>query len=285
MLNSSEETPQSFQLSHFTDIKKIGSGKFGKVFSAVEIKSGVKVALKVVYKDLLDQYDFYSQMKKELEIQYRLSEHPNIVKMHAYFYDKNCIFSVLEYAEEGNLYQKLKRLGKGEGFPEDIARKIIQQLIAALWYCQERNVIHRDIKPENILVIDSRTWHIKLCDFGWSTHTINQSRSTFCGTPDYLAPELVKKTELSYDYKIDNWAAGILAYELLTGASPFAPLTGASSGQGDIYKNIQNVDLCYNKIYETKVSDSAKDFISQILIVDPIKRLDLRQISEHPWLN
>ena len=88
---------------------------------------------------------------------------------------------------------------------------------------QQRNVIHRDIKPENILVIDQNTWHIKLCDFGWSTHSINQSRTTFCGTPDYLAPELAKKGKLSYDDKIDNWAVGILMYELLTGASPFAP--------------------------------------------------------------
>lgn len=104
---------------------------------------------------------------------------------------------------------------------------------------QQRNVIHRDIKPENILVIDSRTWHIKLCDFGWSTHSINQSRTTFCGTPDYLAPELVKKSNLSYDDKIDNWAVGILTYELLTGASPFAPpLNGQAVDQNDIYKNI-----------------------------------------------
>lgn len=88
----------------FADLKRIGSGKFGKVFSAKEKESGKMVALKVVYKKLLDQYNFYGQMRKELEIQYRLSSHPNIVKLYAYFYDSSCVFSVLEYAPEGNLY-------------------------------------------------------------------------------------------------------------------------------------------------------------------------------------
>lgn len=74
---------------------------------------------------------------------------------------------------------------------EKIVRKIIQQMIAALWYLQQRNVMHRDIKPENILIMDSDTWHVKLCDFGWSTHSIGLNRSTICGTPDYIAPELL----------------------------------------------------------------------------------------------
>ena len=100
---------------------------------------------------------------------------------------------------------------------------------------------------------------MKLCDFGWSTHSINQNRTTFCGTPDYLAPELV--CNKPYDDKIDNWAVGILTYELLTGASPFAPISG-SNDQNDIYRNIQNIDLCYNKNYEEIVSSEAKDFIT-----------------------
>ena len=189
---------------------------------------------------MLDQYKFHQQMKKELEIQYRLSMHPNIVKLYAYFHDKASIYSILEYCPEGNLYQHLKR---HKYFDERISRKIIQQVVSALWFMQQRNVIHRDIKPENILVVDTENWHIKMCDFGWSTHTINQARTTFCGTPDYLAPEMVVSSP--YDDKIDNWAVGILSYELLTGASPFAA-TNKECTPNDIYQNIQNVDLCYN---------------------------------------
>lgn len=99
-------------------------------------------------------------------------------------------------------------------------------------------MIHRDIKPENILVINKGdSVEVKLCDFGWSTHSINEDRTTFCGTPDYLAPELVTKTP--YDDKIDNWALGILTYELLTGAAPFQPpKTEGGKKDADIYTNI-----------------------------------------------
>lgn len=170
----------------------------------------------MVYKKLLNEYQFHEQMKKELEIHYRVARHPNIVQLYAYFHDENNVYSLLEFANDGNLYQRLKRL---QYFSEEVTRRIIQQVVAALWYLQERHVIHRDIKPENILITDINTWHVKLCDFGWSTHSIDQNRLTFCGTPDYLAPEIVK--HLPYDDKIDNWAVGILTYELLTGASPF----------------------------------------------------------------
>lgn len=132
-------------------------------------------------------------------------------------------------------------------------------------------MIHRDIKPENILVMNSDNWFVKLCDFGWSTHSINQSRTTFCGTPDYLAPELI--SEKPYDDKIDNWAVGILTYELLTGLSPFSPID--SSDKNDIYRNIKNLDLRSNSFYEEHVNPLAKDFISQILKVNPSQRPSL----------
>ena len=132
---------------------------------------------------------------------------------------------------------------------------------------QERNVIHRDIKPENILIMDLDKMHVKLCDFGWSTHTIDERRMTFCGTVDYVAPELIHSKP--YDDKIDIWAVGILTYELLTGQAPF---TG--NNEHATYSNITNLDLQSNEVFE-KVSDSAKDFISKILVFDPSKRLSL----------
>ena len=88
-------------------------------------------------------------------------------------------------------------------------------MVDALLYLQDRNVIHRDIKPENILIADLEKMQVKLCDFGWSTHTINERRTTFCGTVDYVAPELVYQE--AYDHTIDIWAIGILTFKLLTG--------------------------------------------------------------------
>ena len=138
--------------------------------------------------------------------------HPNVVRLYGYFYDKESIYVVLEYCQYGNLYQKLR---KEKFFDEARARIIIAQVVEALLYLQDRNVIHRDIKPENILIADQEKMHVKLCDFGWSTHTINERRTTFCGTVDYVAPELVYQEP--YDDKIDHWAVGILTFELLTG--------------------------------------------------------------------
>ena len=179
--------------------------------------------------------------KKELEIQWRL-RHPNVIRLYGYFYDEKNIYVVLEYAQHGNLYQRLKR---EKCFVEDKARHIIRQIVHALIYMQDRNVIHRDIKPENILIMDLEKMHVKLCDFGWSTHTIDERRMTFCGTVDYVAPELIYQEP--YDEKIDIWAVGILTYELLTGAAPF---TGTSDNH--TYSNITGLDLVDNPVYRDK---------------------------------
>lgn len=116
--------------------------------------------------------------------------------------------------------------------------------------------------------MDLERMHVKLCDFGWSTHTIDERRMTFCGTTDYVAPELVQKTP--YDEMIDVWAVGILTYELLTGQAPF---TGTS--EKDTYYNICKMDLQNNEVYRDRVGDLAKDFISRILVNDPKLRMTL----------
>lgn len=124
----------TFVIDDFQLFEKIGSGKFGKVYKAIEKRSNQTCALKMVKKELLTQYDFFGQMRKELEIQWRLGQgHPNIAKTHCYFYDAENVYSVLEYAPHGNLYQKLRRQGR---FEEPVARSIIQQIVSALYFCQ-----------------------------------------------------------------------------------------------------------------------------------------------------
>jgi serine/threonine protein kinase len=118
---------------------------------------------------------------------------------------------------------------------------------------------------------------VKLCDFGWSTHTIDERRLTFCGTVDYVAPELIYNEP--YDDRIDVWAVGILTYELLTGAAPF---TGHN--EKHTYSNITNLDLQINEIYESNVSEDAKDFITRILMSNPKKRMSLQEMTKHVWL-
>lgn len=129
-----------------------------------------------------------------------------------------------------------QRLRRQKNFDENTGKVIIAQIVEALLYLQQRNIIHRDIKPENILICDVERMHIKLCDFGWSTHTIGERRTTFCGTVDYVAPELVYSEP--YDEKVDLWAVGILTFELLIGHAPF---TGPN--ENATYSNITNLDL------------------------------------------
>jgi aurora kinase len=167
---ATSNSKHSWTTSDFTSIQAIGSGKFGKVFKAVEKRSQKPVALKVVVKATLEKFDFFSQMKKELEIQWRLN-HPNIVRLYGYFYDEQNIYSVLEFCPGGNLFQRLRR---ERYFDERKAKFVIAQIVEALIYLQDRNIIHRDIKPENILISDLERMHVKLCDFGWSTHTIDE---------------------------------------------------------------------------------------------------------------
>ena len=127
--------------------------------------------------------------------------------------------------------------------------------------------------------MDLERMHVKLCDFGWSTHTIDERRMTFCGTVDYVAPELIYQEP--YDEKIDVWAVGILTFELLMGSAPF---TGSS--ERDTYRNITNLDLqAANDLYNQKVSATAKDFIARILVTDPKHRVSLGDMLTHPWLS
>lgn len=169
------EKPKVWTLDDFIPEESVGNGQYGKVYKAIEKRSNYEVALKVIEISKIVEHDFFAQIKSEIEIHHRL-RHPNILRLFGYFYDDRSVYVVLEYAPYGNLYQKIKRESKLE---EDLARKILRQLINALIFMRDRNIIHRDIKPENILLMDSEGT-IKLSDFGWATKALNNAnRMTF----------------------------------------------------------------------------------------------------------
>lgn len=232
------EKIKSWTLDDFEPVEKIGNGQYGTVYKAIEKKSNYTIALKVIDIAKIAEHDFFSQTKSEVEIHHRL-RHPNILKLFGYFYDELSVYVVLEYAKYGNLYQKIKREKK---LSEELARKILRQLIDALIFMRDRNIIHRDIKPENILLMDLEGT-IKLSDFGWATKAMNTNRLTFCGTADYVAPELVHN--VPYDYKIDLWACGVLLYEMLMGNAPFS-----GKNDNETFEKIAMHDLNKDSKYE-----------------------------------
>lgn len=150
-----------------------------------------------------------AQFCLEVKLLYLL-DHPNVVKLYGHFSDDYHVFLLMEYVEGGQL---LARLGSSEKY---VAR-VMEPLIDAVEHLHSRDIVHRDIKPENIVLAFDTP---KLCDFGWAA-TCNRGtmRQTFCGTLDYLSPEM--KDGAAYTCRVDLWSLGVLVYELITGSAPF----------------------------------------------------------------
>lgn len=259
-----------FHLGMFEIGKPLGKGKFGRVYLAREREHGFICALKVLHKHEIQSGRVERQVRREVEIQSNM-RHPNIVRLYGHFHDSKRIFLILEFVGRGELYKHLRKQGR---FPEWKAAQYIAQMAAALRYMHRKHIIHRDIKPENILM--GLHGEIKLSDFGWSVHTPSNRRKTYCGTLDYLPPEMVvpRSADQCYDERVDIWSLGVLTYEFLVGEAPFedTPLmTTRRIARGDM------------KV-PSFVSAPAADLIKKLLVVDPELRLTLEEVEQHPWI-
>lgn len=171
-----------------------------------------------------------------------------MLKMFGFFHDDEKIYLILELASHGDIYKEIKRevipfffthysfqfdfSQPLKCFNEEKAAGYIRQICEGLIYLHSEGIIHRDIKPENIL---NCFGVLKLSDFGWSIFT-EEARTTFCGTRDYVSPEIVSGK--NYDFKVDIWSIGVLTYELITGKPPFED----RQNHNDAYQKILNVD-------------------------------------------
>ncbi|KAJ1448500.1 kinase-like domain-containing protein [Pelagophyceae sp. CCMP2097] len=254
-------------LNDFEVGRPLGNGKFGRVYLARTRKDKFIVALKVLRKSQLEKNGVEHQLRREIEIQTHLV-HKNILRMYGYFWDEKRIYLILEYAPGGELYKRLTAKGR---FSERETAKYILEMSHALEYCHRKHVIHRDIKPENLLL--GLNGELKIADFGWSVHAPSLRRETFCGTLDYLPPEMVEVK--GYDEKVDLWSLGVLCYEFLVGEPPFdAP------GKKATFKRISRVDIHFPDF----VSAGARDIITRLLAKEPKDRLSLVDVAKHPWI-
>ena len=255
-----------WELDDFDIGKRIGKGRFGRVYLAKERRSNFVVALKVIQKADLIKNKVEKQLRREIEIQSRL-KHKNILRMYGYFHDEKRVFLIIEYSPNGELYSELT---KKKCFDEEYAARLMKSICDALSYCHKMKVVHRDIKPENILM--GYNGEPKLADFGWSVHS-EKRRQTLCGTLDYLPPEMIANN--TYDYHADIWCLGVLCYEFLVGHPPFE-----SSTKEDTFNRIRTADIHY----PSSMSTLAKDFISKFIVLQPEKRIDLTTVPNHPWI-
>ncbi|XP_023013481.2 aurora kinase A [Leptinotarsa decemlineata] len=268
--NKDQSQKHKWTLADFDIGKPLGKGKFGNVYLAREKKSKFLVALKVLFKTAIKEFNNEHQVRREIEIQSHL-RHPNILRMYGYFHDETRVYLILEYAPSGALYSKLIA-SPNKRFPEEICAKYIAQIADALRYCHTKKVIHRDIKPENLLL--GSKGEIKIADFGWSVHAPSSRRTTLCGTLDYLPPEMV--TGKTHNEKVDLWSLGVLCYEFLTGRPPFE-----SASYDDTYRRISKAQFTFPPY----VSDEAKDLIIKLLVVNPNMRLELSEVLKHKWIS
>eukprot|EP00904_Undaria_pinnatifida_P008480 jgi/Undpi1/4762/HiC_scaffold_18.g08115.m1 len=221
----------------------------------------------VLTKKQLSKSGVEHQLRREIEIQSHL-RHRNILRMLAFFYDHKRVYLILELASGGELYKSLIDVGH---FCERRAAVYVKEVADALSYCHSKHVIHRDLKPENLLV--GHNGELKIADFGWSVHAPSNRRQTFCGTLDYLPPEMVEGKD--HDEAVDIWALGVLMYELLVGNPPFD-----AQGNSATYRRIVRVDIRYPH----HVTPSARDLIGKLVRKKPEDRLPLEQVPQHPWI-
>ncbi|KAK6744018.1 hypothetical protein RB195_010986 [Necator americanus] len=258
---------QTWVIDDFEIGRPLGKGKFGSVFVARSKEEKVIVALKVLFKEQIRKHNVMHQVKREIEIQYHL-RHPNILRLKGYFHDQQRVYIILEYADGGELYNRLRKKGKLE---EPEAARYVHQLADALSYCHAKRVIHRDIKPENIL-LDQRG-NVKIADFGWAVVSSHSRRQTVCGTLDYLPPEMIGGK--SHDHTVDNWAIGVLLYEMLVGKPPFE--------FPDQQQTLQMIMNC-RFIIPSFVSEGPSDLIRKLVVKEPSMRLTLSGVLAHPWV-
>ncbi|XP_054817998.1 CBL-interacting serine/threonine-protein kinase 11 [Prosopis cineraria] len=248
----------------------LGCGAFAKVYFARNVQNGQSVAIKVINKKKICGTGLMSNIKREITIMSRL-HHPNIVRLHEVLATKTKIYFVMEFVKGGELFAKIS---KGR-FSEDLSRKYFQQLISAVGYCHSRGVFHRDLKPENLLLDENG--NLKVSDFGLSA-VKDQNRHdgllhTLCGTPAYVAPEILAKQ--GYDgAKVDVWSCGVILFVLTAGYLPF---------------NDPNLIAMYKKIYKGEyrcprwMSPDLRRFLSRLLDTNPETRITIDEILRDPW--
>ena len=245
----------------------IGKGGFGEVWKVNHKKTGDVYVIKVLDKESLKAQNLISQLNLEIQIMYK-AHHPHLMQLINHYEDDDNFFMIMPYASRGQLYTLLR---KSTRFDQKTTAQFLRETISAVKYLHEHNVIHRDIKPENILL--DHNYRVKLSDFGWSNFCEeNEKRKTFCGTPEYLSPEMVKK--LPHDYRVDIWSLGVLLFECLAGYPPF---TGQS--EEELFKNIRQLKIHW----PIDFPPLAKNLVMKILKLNPKERPSLDEILKHSW--
>ncbi|CAA0407846.1 unnamed protein product [Arabidopsis thaliana] len=261
---------QALILGKYEMGRLLGHGTFAKVYLARNAQSGESVAIKVIDKEKVLKSGLIAHIKREISILRRV-RHPNIVQLFEVMATKSKIYFVMEYVKGGELFNKV---AKGR-LKEEMARKYFQQLISAVSFCHFRGVYHRDLKPENLLLDENG--NLKVSDFGLSAVS-DQIRQdglfhTFCGTPAYVAPEVLARK--GYDgAKVDIWSCGVILFVLMAGFLPFHDRNVMA-----MYKKIYRGDFRCPRWFPVEINR----LLIRMLETKPERRFTMPDIMETSW--
>ncbi len=268
-----EDLKSSTYLSvdRFNTVSVIGNGSYAKVFLVKDKVTSEFFALKILKKENVEKRKQEDKVLVERNI-LKDVHHPFIISFRGSFQNQKKLYFVLEYCHGGELFNLISKRKK---FNEEQAMFYAAQMVLALEYLHQNDIIYRDLKPENVLI--DRQGYIRITDFGLSRY--NQSKAndakSICGTPEYLAPEIILK--LGYGKAVDWWTLGSIIYEMVVGLPPFY-----TNDRASLFDKIK----FSSPVYPPHLSDKARNLLENLLKKDPAKRLGSdpkNPVRGHPW--
>ncbi|XP_062950120.1 serine/threonine-protein kinase 33 isoform X3 [Cynocephalus volans] len=266
----------------YTFARILGQGSFGMVIEAIDKETQTKWAIKKVNKEKAGS-SAVKLLEREVNI-LKSVKHEHIIHLEQVFETPKKMYLVMELCEDGELKEILERKGH---FSENETRWIIQSLASAIAYLHNNDIVHRDLKLENIMVkssfIDANNemnLNIKVTDFGLAVKKQGRSEVTLqttCGTPIYMAPEVINAHD--YSQQCDIWSIGVIMYILLCGEPPFL-----ASSEEKLFELIRKGELRFENPVWDSISDCAKSVLKQLMKVDPAHRITAKELLDNQWL-
>jgi 3-phosphoinositide dependent protein kinase-1 len=309
-------TAQPVSLKEFSLSSRLGDGSYSEVYLAHHDTTEATYALKVINKKHILRHKVVHQVQRERSLLSQL-DYDGIVKLFFTFQDAHSLYVALEYCPNGELYDQIRLSSK---LSVETTQFYAAEMVLMLEYLRNQGVIHRDLKPENLLL--TQDGHLKLIDFGGAKSLINDTRgndssdgrsgpdtaeinpeneqkneenaaraSSFVGTADYVCPEMLDNQPVSYP--ADLWALGCVVYQMLTGKPPFKAATEYLTFQKISAGDYLHLESGENNnggdgIETLKVSEEARDFVENLLVLDPTQRLgaeNLEDLKKHAFFN